>query len=97
MNPCVIVEVLSKSTASRDRGWKLQNYCKIPSLIDYVLVSQDRPFVEHFVRRPEGNWMFEFMEGLDFSLKLAAIELTIPLREIYLDVQFGPEEGDELA
>ncbi|MEX2173045.1 MAG: Uma2 family endonuclease, partial [Pirellulaceae bacterium] len=85
LNPCVLIEVLSKSTASRDRGWKFQNYWKIPSLVDYVLVSQDKPLVEHYVRRPDGNWMFEFVEGLEGTLQLTAVDCQLPLADIYLD------------
>ena len=92
LNPCVLIEVLSKSTETRDRGWKFQNYWILPSLVDYVLVSQEKPLIEHYVRRPEGNWMFEFVDGLEATLQLAAVDCQIPLREIYLDVQFGPEE-----
>jgi Uma2 family endonuclease len=92
LNPCILVEVLSKSTMTRDRGWKFQNYWEIPSLVDYVLISQDQPLIEHYVHRPDGNWMFEFVRGLEATLVLAAMECRIPLREIYLDVQFGPEE-----
>lgn len=92
LNPCVLIEVLSKSTETRDRGWKFQNYWNLPSLVDYVLVSQEKPLIEHYVRRPEGNWMFEFVDGLEATLQLAAVDCQIPLREIYLDVQFGPEE-----
>lgn len=95
LNPTIIVEVQSKSTERHDRGWKFHNYFNIPSLVDYLLVSQDKPFIEHFVRRPDGTRMFEFVEGLDATLKLSAIDLSIPLREIYLDMQFGPDEEDE--
>jgi Uma2 family endonuclease len=94
LNPCILVEVLSKSTQTRDRGWKFQNYWEIPSLVDYVLVSQDQPLIEHYVRRPDANWMFEFVRGLETTLVLAAVNCRVPMRDIYLDVQFGPEEED---
>jgi Uma2 family endonuclease len=97
LNPCVLVEVVSRSTEHRDRGWKFHNYFSIGSLVDYLLVSQDKPFVEHFVRRADGTRMFEFVEGLDATLQLAAVDVAIPLREIYLGVEFGPEEGDKPA
>jgi Uma2 family endonuclease len=94
LNPCILVEVLSKSTQTRDRGWKFQNYWEIPPLVDYVLVSQDQPLIEHYVRRSDGNWMFEFVRGLEATLVLAAVNCRVPLRDIYLDVQFGPEEEE---
>jgi Uma2 family endonuclease len=95
LNPSVIVEVLSESTAVRDRGWKFHSYCASRSLVDYVLVSQDEPLIQHFVLRPADNWSFEFVAELDATLNLAALDLSIPLRTIYRDVQFGPEAGNE--
>jgi Uma2 family endonuclease len=57
-NPSVVVEVLSKSTEAYDRGRKGEGYRKIPSLTDYVLVSQSRPHVEHYQRLDGGEWHF---------------------------------------
>jgi|CXWL01.1.fsa_nt_gi Uma2 family endonuclease len=56
-NPTVIVEVLSKSTEQHDRGDKWAGYREIPSLTDYVLVSQRVPRLEHFGREPDG-WKY---------------------------------------
>lgn len=92
LNPCVLIEVLSKSTETRDRGWKFQNYWNIPSLVDYVLVSQDTPLVEQFIRKTDDIWTFRRYSGLDAFLELNAVACRVPLREIYLDVSFGAED-----
>lgn len=92
LNPRVIFEVLSKSAERRDRGWKFDHYCKLPSLIEYVLVSQEQALVEHFIRQPDGNWILERIKDLDASLQLAVAEVSLPLGEIYRGVEFGPEE-----
>ena len=92
LNPKVIFEVLSKSTERRDRGWKFDPYCKLPSLAEYVLISQEQPLVEHFIRQPDGNWILERINDLDASLKLTAAEISLTLVEIYRGVDFGPEE-----
>jgi Uma2 family endonuclease len=92
LNPCVIIEVLSKSTERRDRGWKFHNYWNIPSLVDYVLVSQDRPLVEQFVHREDGNWLLRHFEGLDETLGFAAVDCSILLRDIYREIAFGPDD-----
>jgi Uma2 family endonuclease len=92
LNPCVIFEVLSKSTERRDRGWKFDKYCKLPSRVDYVLVSQDKRLVEHFIRQPDENWVLERLEDWDAVLKLAAVDCQMALSEIYRDVEIGPEE-----
>jgi Uma2 family endonuclease len=51
LNPKVIIEVLSPTTEDYDRSEKLSRYQKLNSLSDYILVSQTRPCVEHFVRQ----------------------------------------------
>jgi Uma2 family endonuclease len=57
LNPKVIVETLSGSTEAFDRGDKLRRYQKYnPSLTDYVLISQDRPQIEHYHREKGGKW-----------------------------------------
>lgn len=55
-NPVVIVEVLSDGTEAYDRGEKFEHYRRIPSLRDYVLVSQHQPLVEHYTRNDDGTW-----------------------------------------
>jgi len=92
LNPLVIFEVLSKSTERRDRGWKFVQYRKIPSLREYVLIAQDRPFIERFTRPTGGKFELDEVEGLDALLRLSIAPLTLSLRDIYLDVLFGDEE-----
>lgn len=57
LNPTVIVEVLSDSTAEYDRGEKFAHYMKLPSLKEYVLVSQDRARIEVFHKPERGHWL----------------------------------------
>lgn len=94
VNPFILLEVLSKSTETRDRGWKFQNYWNIPSLVDYVLVSQEAPLVEQFIRKSDDIWTFRRYSGLDSVLEFSAVACQVPLREIYFDVQFGPEDAN---
>jgi Uma2 family endonuclease len=56
-NPEVVVEVLSEGTEDYDRGEKFGHFMRVPSLRDYVLVSQREPRIEVF-RRSErgGHW-----------------------------------------
>ena len=62
-NPALLVEVLSVTTEKGDRGNKWMHYQQIPSLQEYVLVSQD-PRIEIFRRTPSGTWeYFEVREG----------------------------------
>jgi len=85
LNPQVIFEVLSENTERYDRGKKFENYRSIPSLAEYVLVSQDAILVEHYARQPDGAWLLrEFRQGS--KLALAAIGCEIAVDEIYLKV-----------
>jgi len=90
----VIFEVLSKSTERRDRGWKFKQYRKIPSLAEYVLVAQDRPYIERFARPPGGKFELDELEGFDAVLRLSTGNIELPLRDIYLDILSA--EGDDL-
>ncbi len=87
-NPVVIVEVLSSSTASYDRGEKFSHYRQLPSLREYVLVSQSLPLVEHYSRQSESTWVFTVHSGLDAIISLPSLSLTLPLREIYRRISF---------
>jgi Uma2 family endonuclease len=63
-NPTVLVEVLSPSTEEEDRGNKWRHYQLLPSLREYVLVSQAQPRVERYRRLDEGAWEYrEFTTG----------------------------------
>lgn len=93
-NPVVVVEVLSPSTVDYDRGEKFARYRQLDSLQEYVLVAQDRPHVEHYVRQDEESWRFTEMDGLDREMSCPSIDATFPLDEIYLDV-FDPEENEK--
>mgnify|MGYP001264481404 CR=1 FL=1 len=83
-NPSIIVEILSDSTSSYDRGEKWEQYRKIPSLRYYVLVSQQKPLVEVF-GRPHAHSLFYFeaFEGLDAIIDLHEMDLKISMQEIY--------------
>jgi Uma2 family endonuclease len=92
LNPCIVFEVLSKSTERRDRGWKFDRYCELPCLIEYVLVSQTQALVEHFIRQSDGNWHLERLKGLSAELNLPTLAFRLPLAEIYRDIELRTEE-----
>ncbi len=84
MNPVVIVEVLSDSTESYDRGTKFRLYSRIASLQEYVLVSQNERIVEVFRRNEQQRWeLFVFAENE--NVELASVECTLTMEEIYED------------
>jgi Uma2 family endonuclease len=88
-NPAIIFEVLSPSTEAYDRGEKFLRYrTQIETLQDYVLVSQAKPLVEHFSRRPDGSWVYEAVSGLASVLHLASVDCRLSLEEVYSRVVF---------
>lgn len=90
INPQLIVEVLSPSTMDYDRGVKLWRYRHIPSLSDYLLVSQDRVHVEHGSRdvsRPH-VWSVEEYTGIE----IASLQVEFGLADIYHKVDFTEPE-----
>jgi Uma2 family endonuclease len=88
LNPTMLIEVLSPSTESHDRGLKFERYRRLASLNEYVLVSQSEPRVETYVRQASGSWLFTEITGLDSTASFDAVECKIPLGEIYHQVQF---------
>lgn len=88
LNPRVIVEVLSDSTEKYDRGTKFAHYRQLPSVQEYVLVAQDRPLVERYVRQADDTWVLTAFSDLAASLVFGAIAAPLPLAEIYRGVQF---------
>ena len=87
LNPTIIVEVLSPTTESYDRDAKFDHYRQLPSLKEYVLVSQDKLLVERFTRKGDG-WVRREFKRLADTLQLRSIDCAVPLREIYAKVNF---------
>jgi Uma2 family endonuclease len=91
-NPRVIIEVLSPSTELFDQGRKFQEYKSIPTLEEYLLVAQDRPWIEQFTRQQDGKWLEQVIEGIDEELAIPALGCEMPLAEIFARVEFPPLE-----
>ena len=85
LNPSIIIEILSPSTEAYDRGDKFAHYRRLPSLMEYVLIAQDKIRVEHYIRQ-DRRWVLTELDGLDDRLGLVSIQCEIPLREIYAKV-----------
>lgn len=92
LNPTLIIEVLSLSTADFDRGAKASAYRSPESLQELLLFSQNRPHVERCVRQPDGQWLLSEMHGLAAALELRAIGCRLALAEVYERVAFTDEE-----
>lgn len=91
LNPVLLIEVLSDSTESYDRGRKFQHYRSIESLREYILVSQTEARVEKYVRQGDGFRLLSEAVGLDSEIEFSSIECLIPLSEIYDKIDFSAE------
>lgn len=88
LNPDVVIEVLSESTEKYDRGTKFHHYQNIPWLKEYILVSQEHMRIEHFVRQPDGQWLYSEATEPESSVVLPAIDCTLNVKEVYHKVEF---------
>ena len=88
LNPTVLIEVLSPSTAAYDRGEKFRRYQQLDSLCEYVLISQDRIRVEHYLREAQ-EWHLTEFHALSDVFQLVSIACELSLQAIYAKVQFA--------
>lgn len=94
LNPTVLIEVLSASTEAYDRGGKFAHYRKIASLREYLLVTQDQPGIERYLRQGE-VWILSESQGLDAVVPLESIDCQLSLREVYDKVfEAGENQAD---
>ena len=92
LNPKVIIEVLSESTELFDRNTKFIRYSKFnPTLTDYILVSQDKPMVEHFIRQDDESWKIYTYFGLKEAFTIESVKCKLKLSDIYDRVKFSKE------
>jgi Uma2 family endonuclease len=88
LNPVLIGEVLSPSTRDYERGMKAEHYRRLPSLNEYLIVAQQRPYVEQWTRQPENRWLVtEFFNSTEI-IQLESFGCTLPLAEIYHQIDF---------
>jgi Uma2 family endonuclease len=95
LNPILLVEVLSKSTESYDRGRKFSHYQKIPFLREYVLVSQYEFRVEQYVRQADGKWLYSETSDPNGHIVFESIACRIPMEGIYHRLNFKKEEESQ--
>jgi len=89
VNPTVIVEVLSPTTEAFDRGAKWIRYQTwLPTLSDYLLVSQETPQIDHFRRSEGGEWRYSLVHGIEGVLTLDSIHCRLQLADVYDRIVF---------
>jgi Uma2 family endonuclease len=100
-NSRVIIEVLSDSTKGYDRSKKFEGYRTIPTLEEYLLIDQNRRYIEHFSKTDDKRWSFAEYNELDETISLASVSFEIAVADIYNKVNFeqvdreiAPETGE---
>jgi Uma2 family endonuclease len=88
LNPLLVVEVLSNSTEKYDRTDKFMEYKTLPSFKEYVLINQEKPYVESMYREEPTLWRETIVQNLDESIFLASIGGKIDLKKIYKNIDF---------
>ena len=88
LNPIVVIEVLSPSTAAYDRHEKFERYQQIASLKEYLLISQSRMHVDHHIRQ-EHQWITTEFQDPGDVVPVSSIECELRLHHIYRRVTFA--------
>jgi Uma2 family endonuclease len=91
LNPVLVVEVLSPATEGFDRGRKFEIYRSIPSLREYLLLSQGQPRAEVWRKNDAGIWELHLPE--DDVIELASVNCSLRLDDVYADVEMGEGRG----
>ena len=89
-NPKLIGEVLSPSTAGYDHGGKFDLYEMLPSLEEYLLISQAAPRIKTLHKASRNSWKLTIYEGLESAVNIASLGIEIPIAEFYAGVEFPP-------
>ncbi len=84
--PCLIVEVLSRSTEAFDRGDKFADYQNIETLQEYILINTKQQRIDCFRRNDEGLWVLQFHTAKQNSLRFHSIDFETTIAAIYEDV-----------
>ena len=92
LNPCLIVEVLSKSTEGYDRGDKFLYYRSIPEFQEYLLVSQGAYFIEHYRKTGEGQWLLQEYRENKQKITLESVGVSLVVKDLYEGVNFEVEK-----
>jgi len=88
LNPTLIIEVLSPSTADYDKGAKFDYYRTLESLREYILVWQDKKRVARYTKQIDGSWLLRDFIGEDAEINLDSIDCTLSIEDIYDKVDF---------
>ncbi len=83
IQPTVIIEILSPSTKSYDRGEKFKLYRDIPTLKEYILIDSESINIEAFHNIDRGHWELKEYIKIEEQLSIPSMEISISIADIY--------------
>lgn len=93
-NPVLVIEVVSDSSESYDRGQKYRYYRRLPSVKEYLLLEQKRAGATLYRRNGDGDLFTRIeYEGPEAIIDLQCVELEVPLMSFYRNVELPPKTG----
>ncbi|AXE20336.1 hypothetical protein DR864_22615 [Runella rosea] len=83
INPILVIEVASPSTAVFDKTDKFIAYRSIETLKEYVLISTELPQMEVFRKNDKGEWSVETVHGLDKTAQFQSVDISVLLKDVF--------------
>jgi len=87
LNPSVLMEILSPSTANYDRGTKWDLYREIESLKEYILLDSTAVHLVHYTKNSDGTWTLSELKSKEQSFTMPTIGLQLSMADVYDGVQ----------
>ncbi len=88
MNPCLIAEILSKSTKDYDRSEKFLAYRTIKTFQEYLLIDQYQVYVEHYVKTAANQWLLSEYKDPEVTLTLSSTDVQLKIADLYENIEF---------
>ena len=88
INPCLIAEILSKSTKDYDRSEKFRSYRTIETFQEYLLIDQYQIHVEHYVKTAVNQWLLSEYTDPQVTLTLNSVDLKLKIADLYENIEF---------
>ena len=88
MNPCLIAEVLSKSTKDYDRSEKFILYRMMDNFQEYLLIDQYQIQVEHYLKTAANQWLLSEYKDPEVTLNLNSVDVQVKIADLYENIEF---------
>ncbi len=88
LNPTVIIEIVSKGTYAIDKTTKLEKYLSLKSVNEYLLVSEEKMFVEHYAKQGLKQWVYKIYDAGDAIISMESLLCKINISEFYTQIEY---------